>query len=54
LASLTLFIAVSKPKEMQTVKHVAISILNRKAQFMNETNKTSGGKNTLDKRNMDL
>jgi len=31
LASLTLFIAVSKPKEMQTVKQVAISILNRKA-----------------------
>jgi len=31
LASLTLFIAVSKPKEMQTVKQVAISILNMKA-----------------------
>ncbi len=29
LASLTLFIAVSKPEEMQTVKQVAISILNR-------------------------
>jgi hypothetical protein len=31
LTSLTLFIAVSKPEEMQTVKQVAISILNRKA-----------------------
>ncbi|MDP3285038.1 MAG: Fic family protein, partial [Desulfobacterales bacterium] len=31
LASLTLFIAVSKPKEMQTVKQVAVSLLNRKA-----------------------
>jgi hypothetical protein len=31
LASLTLFIAVSKPEEMQTVKQVAISLLNRKA-----------------------
>jgi len=31
LASLTLFIAVSKPKEMQTVNQVAISLLNRKA-----------------------
>jgi len=30
LASLTLFIAVSKPVEMQTVKQVAISLLNRK------------------------
>jgi len=30
LAALTLFIAVSKPEEMQTVKQVAISILNRK------------------------
>ncbi len=30
LASLTLFIAVSKPEEMQTVKQVAVSILNRK------------------------
>ena len=30
LASLTLFIAVSKPKEMQTVKQVAVSLLNRK------------------------
>jgi len=29
LASLTLFIAVSKPEEMQTVKQVTISILNR-------------------------
>ncbi|RJP93496.1 MAG: death-on-curing protein [Desulfobacteraceae bacterium] len=29
LASLTLFIAVSKPEEMQTVKQVAVSILNR-------------------------
>jgi len=29
LASLTLFIAVSKPDEMQTVKQLAISILNR-------------------------
>jgi prophage maintenance system killer protein len=31
LASLTLFMAVSKPEEMQTVKQVAISLLNRKA-----------------------
>ena len=31
LASLTLFIAVSKPEEMQTVKQVAVSILNRTA-----------------------
>lgn len=31
LASLTLFIAVSKPEEMQTVKQVTISILNRTA-----------------------
>lgn len=31
LASLTLFIAVSKPEEMQTVKQVAISLLNRNA-----------------------
>jgi prophage maintenance system killer protein len=31
LASLTLFIAVSKSEEMQTVKQVAISLLNRKA-----------------------
>ena len=30
LASLTLFMAVSKPEEMQTVKQVAISLLNRK------------------------
>lgn len=30
LAALTLFIAVSKPEEMQTVKQVTISILNRK------------------------
>ncbi len=30
LASITLFIAVSKPEEMQTVKQVIISILNRK------------------------
>ena len=31
LASLTLFMAVSKPEEMQTVKQLAISLLNRKA-----------------------
>ena len=31
LASLTLFMAVSKPEEMQTIKQVAISLLNRKA-----------------------
>ena len=30
LASMTLFIAVSKPEEMETVKKVIISILNRK------------------------
>lgn len=30
LASITLFIAVSKPDEMETVKKVLISILNRK------------------------
>jgi prophage maintenance system killer protein len=30
LASLTLFVAVSKPEEMQTVKQLIISILNRK------------------------
>lgn len=31
LAALTLFVAVSKPEEMQTVKQVAISLLNRMA-----------------------
>jgi len=30
LASITLFIAVSKPEEMETVKKVVISILNRR------------------------
>ena len=30
LASITLFIAVSKPDEMETVKKVIISILNRR------------------------
>jgi len=30
LESITLFIAESKPKEMETVKHLIISILNRK------------------------
>jgi len=30
LASITLFIAVSKPDERETVKNVVISILNRK------------------------
>ncbi len=30
LAAVTLFIAVSKPEEMQTVKQVVISMLNRK------------------------
>jgi hypothetical protein len=31
LASLTLFMTVSKPEEMQTVQQAAISLLNRKA-----------------------
>ena len=30
LAAVTLFIAVSKPEEMDTVKRVVVSILNRK------------------------
>jgi hypothetical protein len=30
LASLTLFVAVSRPEEMETVKRLIISILNRK------------------------
>jgi len=32
LASITLLIAESKPEEMQTVKNVIISILNRNAK----------------------
>ena len=36
LASLTLFIASSKPEEMETVKNLTISILNRNKNQDNE------------------
>ena len=32
LASLTLFVAASKPEEMETVKNLLISVLNRKVE----------------------
>jgi prophage maintenance system killer protein len=35
LASLTLFIAVSKPEEMETVRRLVISVLNRNKELSN-------------------
>lgn len=35
LASLTLFIAVSKPEEMETVRRLVISVLNRNKKLSN-------------------
>jgi prophage maintenance system killer protein len=40
LAAITLFIAVSKPDEMETVKNVVISILNRRYSFTNRLQST--------------
>ena len=35
LASLTLFIAVSKPEEMETVRRLVTSVLNRNKELSN-------------------